>query len=252
MIIVQPIRVKRALAPRVAKLGKRSHSLYIQSIMYGEAIILASESPRRAAILESLRIPFIKIIPSIDESVFDHLEPAARVSALAATKARRGALLWEKEKEKQLGARDTGSQGAADVSPRFVLGADTLVAFDTPDGWETIGKPADARDAEAMLRRERGMRQYVFSGICLLDIERNQPELALSVSEVKFAPMTDAEIAWYLGFDEWKGAAGAYRVQGVGSCFIEEIKGSFSGVMGLPIHELYGILEKSGYLASQQ
>ncbi len=219
--------------------------------MYGEPIILASESPRRAAILESLHIPFVKIFPSIDETVFDHLDPAERVSALAATKARRGSLLWEESREKR--PKAWVAEGLADVkaSPRFVLGADTLVAFKTEHGWETIGKPTDIRDAEAMLRRERGVRQYVFSGICLLDIEQNRPELALSVSEVKFAPMTDADIAWYLTFDEWKGAAGAYRVQGVGSYFIEEIKGSFSGVMGLPIHELYGILKKSGYLASQ-
>ncbi len=229
-----------------------NHSLYIQDIMYGEPIILASESPRRAAILESLKIAFLKIIPSIDETVFDHLEPAERVTALASTKARRGAMLWEEERVRRASERSNNYISEASAAPRFVLGADTLVAFKTEQGWETIGKPTDLRDAEAMLRREQGVRQYVFSGICLFDIERNRPELSLSVSEVKFAPMTDEDIAWYLSFDEWKGAAGAYRVQGLGSYFIEEIKGSFSGVMGLPIHELYGILEKSGYLASQR
>ncbi len=220
--------------------------------MLSEAIILASESPRRAEILESLRIPFIKVIPAIDESVFDHLDPAERVSALAATKARRGKLLWEEQRTAHMLKNGIVSRHDADTSPRFVLGADTLVAFKRENAWETIGKPIDARDAEAMLRREQGACQYVFSGICLLDMEHSALEMALSVSEVLFAPMSDSDIAWYLGFDEWRGAAGAYKVQGAGSYFIKEIKGSFSGVMGLPIHELYGILKKSGYLTSQQ
>jgi len=217
--------------------------------MYGEPIILASESPRRSSILESLHIPFEKIVPSIDESVFDHLEPGERVTALAAAKARRGRTLWLEKH----GNTDQGeSQIAAQPSsvPRFVLGADTLVAFHAEEGWFTIGKPANERDAFDMLSMEAGKRQYVFSGLCLLDIARDHPSLSLSVSEVQFSPMTNEDIEWYLGFGEWRGAAGAYRIQGVGSYFIEEIKGSFSCVMGLPIRELYGILRESGYLAS--
>jgi len=101
-----------------------------------------------------------------------------------------------------------------------------------------------------MLSMEAGKRHTVFSGLCLLDMTRDQPYVALSVSEVQFSPMTNEDIAWYLSFGEWRGAAGAYRIQGVGSYFIEEIKGSSSSVMGLPIHELYGILRESGYFAS--
>lgn len=213
---------------------------YILYNMYGEPIILASESLRRSAILESLHIPFQKMVPSIDESVFDHLEPGERVRALATAKAQRGVALWQ---EKQAEARPADD-------PRFVLGADTLVAFHDEGGWLTIGKPADEREAFDMLSMEAGKRQYVFSGLCLLDMECDLPHLALSVSEVRFSPMTSEDIEWYLGFGEWRGAAGAYRIQGVGSYFIEEIKGSFSGVMGLPIRELYGILRESGYLAS--
>jgi len=87
-------------------------------------------------------------------------------------------------------------------------------------------------------------------GLCLLDMTADVPFLALSVSEVQFSSMSPEDIKWYLDLDEWRGAAGAYRIQGVGSCFIEEIKGSCTGVMGLPIHELYGILRASGYLVS--
>jgi septum formation protein len=83
-------------------------------------------------------------------------------------------------------------------------------------------------------------------------MENDVPHVALSVSEVQFSPMSAADIAWYINLGEWKGAAGAYRIQGAGSYFIEDIKGSFSGVMGLPIRELYGILRQSGYLSSEE
>ncbi len=207
--------------------------------MIPEPIILASESPRRAALLESLGIPFKKIVPSIDETIFDHLEPADRVVALARTKAGRGAELYR--------ATHDGEQRKTPDQPRFVLGADTLVAFRTADGWETIGKPANESDARNMLKKESGRYQYVFSGICLYDMWKDASFCALSISEVLFAPMSDEEINWYCECGEWQGAAGAYRIQGIGSCFIKEIKGSPSGVMGLPIHELYGILRDAGY-----
>lgn len=222
--------------------------------MYGEPIILASESPRRASILASLHIPFHTIVPSIDESIFDHLAPDERVKALAKAKARRGRSLWLEQLERQETVHRSEPQQGAGTStlPRFVLGADTLVAFHDEGGWTTMGKPADEREAFEMLSVESGKRQYVFSGLCLLDMARDLPFLALSVSEVQFSSMTTEDIEWYLGFGEWRGAAGAYRIQGIGSYFIEEIKGSCSGVMGLPIHELYGILRESGYLASKE
>lgn len=240
MIKICHCRVKRALSDR-AVLG----TVYCETIacvhMNPEPIILASESPRRAALLQSIGIPFMKIVPSIDETVFDHLEPADRVVCLARTKAGRGAALY----------RAALQADAAEISlperPRFVLGADTLVAFHSDGAWETIGKPRDESDAIAMLRREAGQRQHVFSGLCLFDMESGTSFCALSVSQVLFAPMSDEEIQWYCKSGEWQGAAGAYRIQGLGACFIKEINGSPSGVMGLPIHELYGILRDAGY-----
>ena len=218
--------------------------------MYGDPILLASESPRRASILESLHIPFITVVPSIDEQIFDHLDPGERVVALAATKARRGKERWLELRRLQPDSLPEPKENPAE--PRFSLGADTLVAFKTQEGWHTLGKPADEQDAYAMLTMEAGNRHYVFSGLCLLDMENDVPHIALSVSEVQFSAMSAADIAWYISLGEWKGAAGAYRIQGAGSYFIEDIKGSFSGVMGLPIRELYGILRQSGYLSSKE
>ncbi|HAL93297.1 MAG TPA: Maf family protein [Rectinema sp.] len=224
--------------------------------MYGEPILLASESSRRGSILESIRIPFIRVMPSIDETAFDDLDPGERVIALATTKAKRGNSIWFEKTQRERVVKSSIEKylekGSFDREclrePRFVLGADTLVAFKISEGWITLGKPANKLEAFEMLSMEAGKRQTVFSGLCLLDMASNRYYPALSISEVKFAPMTPEEISWYLCFEEWSGAAGAYRIQEIGSCFIEEIRGSSSGVMGLPIHELYGILRESGYL----
>ncbi|MCX7775650.1 MAG: Maf family protein, partial [Rectinemataceae bacterium] len=218
--------------------------------MFDEPIILASESPRRSALLESLGIPFYRLKPDIDESIFDHLEPEARVMALAEQKARKGALLWREQSHEALPVR--GSTMDLIGAPRLVLGADTLVAFppeNPADAWHTIGKPENRDEAASMLHLEQGRTQKVFSGICLFDLADQRIYRTCSISEVAFAPMTDAEIEWYLDLEEWRGVAGAYRVQGAGSFFIQELRGSWSGVMGLPIHEFYGILLRSGYLA---
>jgi len=174
--------------------------------MYGEPIILASESPRRASILESLHIPFVTIAPRIDESIYDHLDPDERVKALATDKAHKGRSLWLEQLDRQGGALRDELRPEAQMPelPRFVLGADTLVAFPTENGWITIGKPANEREAFDMLSMEEGKRQYVFSGLCLLDMAADLPFLALSVSEVQFSSMSPEDIKWYLSLDEWR------------------------------------------------
>ena len=199
-----------------------------------ETIILASSSPRRKEILRSLSIPFIPIHPDIDESVCDCLEPDLRVVALAEKKALAG---WEQVR----------AQKSAETGARFLLAADTLVAFHLPKTWKTIGKPEDRVEAREMLSYMEGKTHTVFSGLCLLDLENGTRLTAYSKTAVRFSGMTEEEIEDYLDSGEWRGAAGAYRVQGRGSCFIESMKGSWSCVVGLPIRELYGILTSAGY-----
>ncbi len=251
--------MKEHIRKSIKVLSKHPSLIRLLFVMYGEPILLASESSRRASILESIRIPFIKVLPSIDETIFDNLDPAERVVALAATKAKHGKALWsEKNRSKKVvissSAKKPLDKNALDqksnAEPRYVLGADTLVAFKISGRWITLGKPANELEAFEMLSMEAGKRQTVFGGLCLLDMVSDRCYPALSISEVQFAPMTPEEVSWYLSFGEWRGAAGAYRIQEIGSCFIEEIRGSSSGVMGLPIHELYGILHASGYLDS--
>lgn len=199
-----------------------------------ETLVLASSSPRRKEVLRDLSIPFLSIHPDIDESVCDHLEPSHRVVALAEKKALAGETL--------LRLKPSG-----EGHPRLLLAADTLVAFHLPKSWKTVGKPSDRDEARAMLSYLSGKSHTVFTGLCLLDIVAGKRVTSLTTTTVRFGRMTEAEIEAYLDTGEWRGAAGAYRVQGRGSCFIEGIKGSWSCVVGLPIRELYGMLTQAGY-----
>ncbi|MCX7026913.1 MAG: Maf family protein [Spirochaetes bacterium] len=197
-----------------------------------EKLILASSSPRRKEILLMLGLPFISIHPDIDESVCDHLAPIERVLALAELKTRAGLVLVDHGERKQ----------------SVILGADTLVALKLRKSWKVIGKPSSRDEAGTMLGMIQGRLQHVFTGICLLDGEKGLVKTALCHSTVQFAPMSPHEIEAYLEREEWEGAAGAYRIQGWGSAYIERIDGSPSGVMGLPIHELYGILKEVDFV----
>lgn len=183
-----------------------------------------------------LGIPFATVHPEIDESVCDHLPPRERVVALAQKKSERGRQLF-------LASGDLGLE----ATPRFILAADTLVAFPLPTGWEVIGKPETEEEARAMLMRIQGKTQEVYTGMCVENLESGERHTALSYSRVRFAPMQEEEMDRYVATGEWVGAAGAYRIQGWGACHIESIEGSHSGIMGLPLRELYGILGDAGY-----
>lgn len=205
-----------------------------------ESIILASSSPRRKELLEDLGIPFQVVHPDIDESVFDNLPPSKRVVELATAKAQASLRRLDKL---------SGFEGPTPQPlPRLLLAADTLVASHSDAGsWNTEGKPGSREEAFFMLRRLAGKTHTVFSGICLADRFSGVLRTRLSETEVTFANLDDDEIRRYVATDEWAGAAGGYRLQGKGSLIIERICGSWSGVVGLPLRELYGILTEAKY-----
>ena len=197
-----------------------------------ESIILASASPRRRELLESVGIPFIIRSSEVDESLRDDLEPAERVVALAIDKARAG---------------ETLAQG---LPPRLVLGADTLVCLPDEAGKGVeiaLGKPKDEDEALEMMRLLAGRTHIVRTGLALLDRVSGKLCVARSDSRVSFAGMSDVEIKAYLAGGEWRGAAGAYRIQGTAAFFIDKLDGSWSGVVGLPLRELYGILKEADF-----
>jgi len=195
-----------------------------------EKLLLASGSPRRRELLDSLGIGFEALASDVDESIRDYLPPSARVLALAEDKARASA------------------SAAPSSAPRLVLGADTLVSIeDPPSPAIVLGKPSDEADARAMIRLIQGRKHLVHTGIALVDRVSGSVRTALSSSTVSFSPMDGTEIEEYLSSGDWEGAAGAYRIQGLAALYIDKLEGSWSCVVGLPIRELYVILRDAEF-----
>ncbi|WP_417472762.1 Maf family protein [Luteimonas mephitis] len=183
---------------------------------------LASQSPRRRELLGRLGVEFGVLDIDVPERRDPAEAPADYVRRVAREKAGAGLL------------RVVGVPGAV------VLGADTEVVL----GDEVFGKPRDERDAAAMLRRLSGRTHEVVSAVSLVSAAREAQ--AVSVSQVTFAEISEAQIAAYVATGEPMGKAGAYAIQGRGEAFIRHLSGSYSGVMGLPLHETSDLLSQFG------
>lgn len=184
-------------------------------------IYLASRSPRRRELLAQIGVEHRVIEADVDETPRAGEPPRDYVVRLAREKAEAG---W----------RAIVAQG---LEPAPVLAADTTVAL----GLEILAKPADRADAAAMLARLAGRRHEVFTGIALRQAAR--AESALSASEVAFAPLDADEIRAYVESGEADDKAGAYGIQGRAGAFVAELRGSYSGVMGLPLYETARLLK---------
>ena len=186
---------------------------------------LASRSPRRAELLGRLGLAFGTIDLDIPEQQGADEPAADYVRRVAREKAGAGLL-----------------QVVA-VPGAVVLGADTEVVLHG----QVFGKPADAADAGAMLRRLSGRTHEVITAVSLVSAAREAQ--AVSTSLVTVAPLTEDDIAHYLASGEWQGKAGAYGIQGRAQVFIEHLAGSYSGVMGLPLFETAALLGQFGLAA---
>ncbi len=127
------------------------------------------------------------------------------------------------------------------LDPAPILCADTTVAL----GTHILGKPLDRADALRMLGLLSGTVHEVFTALAIHSGARR--EALLSSSRVRFAALNDAEIAAYVDTGEPFGKAGAYAVQGRAAAFIEYMEGSYSGIMGLPMHETAQLLRAVGF-----
>ncbi|HVI24745.1 MAG TPA: Maf family nucleotide pyrophosphatase [Xanthomonadaceae bacterium] len=185
---------------------------------------LASQSPRRRELLARLGLPFTLVDVTVPEVRAPDEAAADYVRRVAADKACAGL--------QRLGSADA-----------WVLGADTEVVLDDA----VFGKPRDADDAAAMLRRLSGRTHQVVSTVVLAGADALHE--ATSVSEVTFGALDDATIAAYVASGEPEGKAGAYAIQGVAQAFIAHLSGSYSGVMGLPLYETARLLRAAGLLA---
>ncbi len=187
-------------------------------------IYLASASPRRQELLRQLGVEFDVMPSNILEVRAPGESPAEYVVRVAGDKTR-----WVAQRVKE-----------RDLPVYPVLGADTEVVLDG----EILGKPENPAHGREMLQRLAGRTHEVLSGVCVWD--RGREHAALSTSRVSLRPLTEAEIAQYWETGEPQGKAGAYAIQGRAAAFIAKLEGSYSGVMGLPLHELDGILRKIG------
>jgi septum formation protein len=127
--------------------------------------------------------------------------------------------------------------------PRWICGADTVIAVDG----EIFGKPTDRNEAKKMIESLAGREHEVSTSIALFNGKKQTIDCRTVKSEVVFAPLSEKEVEWYLNTGEWQGVAGSYKIQGLGGCFVTSIKGSYSSIVGLPMHEFYRMLIDNGY-----
>ncbi len=192
-------------------------------------LYLASKSPQRKALLESLGIDFEVVIP-------DYLEenPLSQLPAETVERHSRGKAF----------------SVIAGIGPleadRPVLGVDTMVVVHG----QSVGKAASEAEAFVLLRRMSGKTHLVYSGLTLLWAgegpgERIE-ETAHAVTEVRFSNITERELELYIASGEWRERAGAYAIQGRASAFVDEIRGDYTNIVGLPVPLLVGMLREKG------
>lgn len=184
------------------------------------ALVLASASPRRRELLWQIGVAHRVAVAAVDERPFGGESAADCVQRLALAKAQE---IW---------------QAAPAALP--VLGADTAVVLDG----EMLGKPIDRSDALRMLLRLAGRAHRVLTAVALVD--QHGGRLRLSDSEVHFRALTRDECERYWDSGEPRDKAGSYAIQGLGAVFVSLLRGSYSGVMGLPLFETAALLDDAG------
>lgn len=226
-------------------------------------LILASASPQRTRLLEQAGIAHTVRVAECHEDLDRDESAEAMVERICRTKL--AAVLEQFPREL--------------VATHRILCADTLVSYEH----HRLGKPADRAEAAAFLRLLSGRSHQVLTGMALwtpqheadgpgmrraaragaADAARDPGaspapagtaggppngtiDYAVSVSDVRFAPLMEADVNWYLDSCEWEGAAGGYRIQGRAACLIEEIRGSWTGIVGLPLELAYRLLVQDG------
>jgi septum formation protein len=182
-------------------------------------LVLASASPRRAALLAEAGLPFERVSAEVDERAAAGERPEQTCLRLARAKA---------------------AAGAAGRSAGTVLGGDTLVELDGC----ALGKPQDVTDASTMLSALAGRRHRVWSAIALVHAPTGRAVSGVDCAEVEFAPLSSGWLPGYLAAGEWRGKAGAYAIQGLAAPFAWLVSGELDTVVGLPRALLGRLLQR--------
>ncbi|WP_372996151.1 Maf family protein [Marinobacter sp.] len=183
-------------------------------------IILASASPRRAELLQQIGLNFLVRPADIDETPEPAETPEHYVERLA---------------------REKAMAVAESAGNCLVLGSDTSVVLDGV----ILGKPADPADARATLARLSGATHQVMTAVALT--AEGQCQSCLVITEVRFRELSAGEIEAYVASGEPMDKAGSYGIQGLGGIFVNELRGSYSAVVGLPLQETAALLASAGY-----
>jgi septum formation protein len=182
-------------------------------ITLNASLILASASPRRREILQSVGLKF-KIVPAhVNENYLNGESPRQHVKRLSGDKA---IVIARKYPE------------------AWVLGADTIVVIDGL----ILGKPENKAQAKKMLRKLSGREHKVFTGFTIAHVAAEIYQIKVVQSAVRFKTISPTEMEWYVACDEPYDKAGGYAVQGKGAYFIQSIRGSYTNVIGLPLCEV--------------
>jgi len=191
-------------------------------------LVLASGSPRRLGLLDQVGIEPDKLLPAnIDETAHPKETPRALVKRLSRTKA---------EVARRNAERDPETRTA------YVLAADTVVAV----GRRILPKPELTDEAASCLRLLSGRAHRVYTSICLIT-PRGRVRQKMVETRVRFKRLTHAEMEIYLATGEWQGKAGGYAIQGLAGGFVTKLVGSYTNVVGLPLHETMALLMGEGY-----
>lgn len=191
-------------------------------------LVLASASPRRLALLQQIGIEPDHLHPTdVDETPEKNELPRQLALRLAKLKAE-AALAWSK--------RDTAWTGA------HILTADTVVAV----GRRILPKAETADEAESCLRLLSGRSHRVWTGLALVT-PSGAIKSRLVETRLRFKRLGHADLVAYLASDEWRGKAGGYAIQGLAAAFVVSLQGSYSSVVGLPLHETAALLDGTGW-----
>jgi len=191
-------------------------------------IILASKSPRRYELLKQLGFD-IEVIPSGVEE--DLVEKDS--SLLSRQAVKKHAIQLAETKALEVGSR---------YSNRWIIAADTIVYING----SILGKPKTFRETIRMLRCLSGREHWVFTGFSVQHTGKGKGDREVAQTAVKMKSLTPGEMEWYVRTGEAFDKAGGYAIQGIGSFMIESIRGSYTNVVGLPLHELVRMLNRLG------
>lgn len=198
-------------------------------------VYLASQSPRRQELLKQIGIPFEMLPPQAGEDTesieipLPYEKARAYVERVTLAKSAVALTRWYK----------------SNLPWAPILCADTTVSLPNDPAGEILGKPVDAADATRILNMLSGKIHEVLTGVALRLQAEEPPVFILQVSEVQFSELSPEQINSYIASKEPFGKAGAYGIQGSSSAFIPSIKGSYSGIMGLPLYETAQLLKRA-------